>query len=541
MAVFSIKSFGGIAPKTPPRYLQDSQAQTAMNCPVFKGSIQPISNLGASVADLAKSGTIKSLYRFGQDIVSDSNYWFHWTTDVDVCRSQIAGDTSEWTFFTGDGIPKATYSSIAISGSNYPAVARPLGLAAPVSAPTATANSFSGTDGLLETRVYAMTWVNKESGFEFESAPSPASNSVDVRTGQTVALTNFPSAPGGDYIVSHRRIYRAVSGVFLFVAEIAASASNYTDSVAPDSLGEALPTTTWAAPPATLKGLTNLPNGLMAGFTGRDIYFCDPYHPHAWPESYTQTLDFPIVGLGRMDTTLAVLTKGTPYLIQGTHPDNMAVVKADIEQACVSKNSIVSLLGGVLYAAPDGLMLLSSGGSRIVTENLFDFKQWQAFFNPSSIHAYQHDNQYIAFYNNGSQSGGFIFDIRSGQFILHDMYADAGYHDLLRDKLFLALNASGNKVKPWGYGSAKSYTWRSKKFTLPQVMGFSCAQLEAEAYPMTLKFYLDSVLYHTQTVQNRDPFRLPAKVGRDLELQVEGSNEVFSLAVANSMTELASG
>ena len=33
MAVFSIKSFGGIAPITPPRYLQDSQAQTAMKLP----------------------------------------------------------------------------------------------------------------------------------------------------------------------------------------------------------------------------------------------------------------------------------------------------------------------------------------------------------------------------------------------------------------------------------------------------------------------------------------------------------------------------
>jgi hypothetical protein len=279
----------------------------------------------------------------------------------------------------------------------------------------------------------------------------------------------------------------------------------------------------------------------MAGFTGRDVYFCDPYHPHAWPEQYIQTLDYPIVGLGRMDTTLAVLTKGTPYLIQGTHPENMSVVKADIEQACISKRSIVSLMGGVLYAAPDGLMFLSSGGSRIVTEKLFDFKQWQAFFNPSSIHAYQQDNQYIAFYDNGSQSGGFIFDIRSGQFILHDMYTDAGHHDLLQDKLYLAENDSGNKVKPWGYGSSKEYVWKSKKFTLPQVMGFSCAQLEAEAYPITVKFYFDSVLYHTQTVQNRDPFRLPSKVGRDLEMQIEGSGEVFSVAIANSMTELASG
>lgn len=857
MAVFSIKSFGGIAPVVPPRYLQDNQAQTAMNCPVFQGSIQAIADLGSSVADLPKTGTIRSLYRFGQDTVSDNNYWFHWTSDVDVCRSQIAGDTSEWTFFTGDGGPKATYNSLALSGSSYPTATRPLGIPAPTTAASASADTFtpathpatlyltpshissltttygvlistvadnasdyttvnlsgtitaasvvaainaalsstvtatedsgsvkidsvatgdtaklfvkfqtgttpdtdgtfsydsspdlqatgtsdteafvvitdaeigsissgdkltvatnvgthvddvsytfsgtltaaafatyldtqlgtrveataygssvvltphnSGTgasgvityirkannvavtiltgtgsesagparlfitqsnidamegqylalevngeetiipvvdpaytsqfstlssygissenygsvepfavvtttavgtsatirvrtgdypntptftlqqaegyadeDDTLETRVYAYTFVNKESGFEFESAPSGASNSVDVRDEQTVSLSGFSSVPSG-YVITHKRIYRAVSGVYLFVKELSAAAASFTDDVKPDELGEELPTLTWSAPPQTLSGLTNLPNGIMAGFSGRDVLFCDPYHPHAWPEQYIQTIDYPVVGLGRMDTTLAVLTKGTPYLIQGTHPLNMAVVKSDLEQACVSKNSIVSLMGGVLYAAPDGLMLLSPGGSRIVTENLFDFAQWQAFFKPESIHAYQQDNQYIAFYNNGTQSGGFIFDVRSGQFILHDIYADAGYHDLLRDKLFLAVNDSGNKVKPWGYGSTKSYTWRSKKFSLPQVMGFSCAQLEAEAYPMTLKFYLDNTLYHTQTVQNRNPFRLPAKVGRDLEMQVEGSNEVFSLAIANSMTELASG
>ena len=857
MAVFSIKSFGGIAPVVPARYLQDNQAQTAMNCPVFQGSIQAIADLGASVADLPKTGTIKSLYRFGQDTVSDNNYWFHWTSDVDVCRSQIAGDTSEWTFFTGDGGPKATYNSLALSGSSYPTATRPLGIPAPTAAASASADTFtaathpatlyltpshissltttygvlistvadnasdyttvslsgtitaasvvsainaalsstvtatedsgsvkidsvatgdtaklfvkfqtgttpdtdgtfsydnspdlqatgtsdteaflvitdseigsissgdkltiatddgthvddvtytfsgnltaaafatyldtqlgthveataygssvvltphnSGTgasgaityirkandvavtiltgtgsesagparlfitqsnidamegqylalevngeetiipvvdpaytsqfstlssygissenygsvepfavvtttavgtsatirvrtgdypntptftlqqaegyadeDDTLETRVYAYTFVNKESGFEFESAPSGASNSVDVRDGQTVSLSGFGSVPSG-YVITHKRIYRAVSGVYLFVKEISAAAASFTDDVKPDELGEELPTLTWSAPPQTLSGLTNLPNGIMAGFSGRDVLFCDPYHPHAWPEQYIQTIDYPVVGLGRMDTTLAVLTKGTPYLIQGTHPLNMAVVKSDLEQACVSKNSIVSLMGGVLYAAPDGLMLLSPGGSRIVTENLFDFAQWQAFFKPESIHAYQQDNQYIAFYDNGTQRGGFIFDVRSGQFILHDIYADAGYHDLLRDKLFLAINDSGNKVKPWGYGSTKSYIWRSKKFSLPQVMGFSCAQLEAEAYPMTLKFYLDNTLYHTQTVQNRNPFRLPAKVGRDLEMQVEGSNEVFSLSIANSMTELASG
>ena len=872
MAVFSIKSFGGIAPVTPPRYLQDSQAQTALNCPVFRGSIQPLTSMGSTVATLTKTGTPKSIYRFGQDTVSDNNYWFHWLQDVDVCRSQIAGDVSEWTFFTGDGGPKATYNSLALSGSSYPTATRPLGLPAPAAACAASADPFTATaheaeiflsqtqvdqlsttygilistttddadqyttvtltgtitpesvaaaieakteldsavsatvssglvsiksiatgdtaklfvkyqtgtttdtdgtftlltdfspslsatgtadtdayvviedseigsitstdkiristhtgqvdsqgvpietthindvtfngtataaglatwlnnllgnkitataygscvvltpdtvgggangtiiyrrkvgtatsvyvteletsgsesaapatlfvtqsnidvlegnylkllvngtetilpindpayvsalttlsgygltvetygvvepfavvmtnavgtsatlslrggnypsvatfanqssegyvdeDSTLETRVYTYTWVNKEAGFEFESAPAEASGSVDVRDAQTVSLSGFSTTPGGEYVVSHKRVYRAVSGVFLFIKEIAASETTMVDDVKPDELGEVLPTTTWTEPPQTLSGLTNLPNGLMAGFSGRDIHFCDPYHPHAWPDGYIQTIDFPVVGLARMDTTLAVLTKGCPYLIQGTHPESMAVVKSDLEQACVSKRSIVNVMGAVVYASPDGLMVLSTGGSKIVTENLFNYTQWQAHFKPESIHAYQHDNQYIAFYDNGTTQGGFIFDIASGQFILHDIYATAGFQDIQRDKLFLAF--PDRTIKPWGYGTAKSYIWKSKKFTMPQVMGFSCAQLESEAYPMTVKVYADNALIHTQTVQNRNPFRLPAKVGRDWEMQVEGAHEVFSLSIANSMTELASG
>lgn len=539
MAALTIKSFGGIAPRVPARYLQDSQAQTALNCPVFQGSIQSLPDVGSSHLTLAKSGTPLSIYRFGQDTVSDTNYWFHWTTDVDVCRSQVAGDTSEWTFFTGDGTPKATYSSIALTGSNYPAASRPLGLPAPSGAASLTASSSFNADELSETRVYTYTWVNKESGFEFQSAPAPASASVDVRTNQTVTVDNFSSVPGGDYVVTHKRIYRSTAGVYLFVGEIAASATSFTDNVSADALGEELPSTYWSEPPSTLKGLTNLPNGLMAGFNGRDVYFCDPYHPHAWPETYIQTVDFPVVGLGRMDTTLAVLTKGTPYLIQGTHPETMAVVKSDLEQACVSKRSIVSMMGAVVYAAPDGLMMLSSAGSKIITEKLFSFQQWQTYFKPESIHAYQQDNQYIGFYDNDTTQGGFVFDLRTGQFILHDIYATAGFQDIQRDKLFLAF--ADKSLKTWSAGAAKSYVWKSKKFTMPQIMGFSCAQLEAEAYPMTLKVYADTNLIHTQTVQNRNPFRLPAKTGRDWEVQIEGSAEVFSLSVANSMTELANG
>lgn len=537
MVTIKVNSFQGISPRTPARYLANGQAQVALNCPVFRGSIQPLADVGGPVITLPKTSTPQTIYRFGQDTVSDSEYWFHWGQDVDVCRGQIAGDTSEWTFYTGDGAPKATYAALATAGTVYPSEARRLGLPAPTTPPTATANGSLDETATPETRVYTFTWVSKEAGLTVESAPSPPSLSTTLTPDQSVTLSGFEGAPSGPYNITHKRIYRSVSGVYLFVAEVDVAAATYDDQVAADALGEELPSLYWSQCPDDLRGLTNMPNGMMAGFVGRDVYFCEPYRPYAWPETYIQSVDYPVVGLGRMDTTLAVLTTGVPYLMQGSHPDAVAVVKSDLEQACASKRSIVSFGSSVVYAAPDGLMMLSPGGSRILTDGLFDYKQWQAYFVPESIHAYAHDNKYVAFYDNGGARGGFIYDMETGQFILHDIHATAGFQDVQRDKLFLAFD--DRSVRVWERGAPKAYLWRSKKFTASSVMGFACAQVEAEAYPLTMRVYADGVPIHTQTVESRSPFRLPAKVGRDWEIEVAGSHEVFSVALSTSMTELA--
>lgn len=535
MTAISIRQFAGISPRTPVRYLQDAQAQTALNCDVFAGSLKPINDIGSAVATLTKSGTPLTIYRFGQDTVSDANYWFHWTTDVDVARSQIPSDTSEWTFYTDGVQPKATYAALALSGSGYPTVSRPLGLPAPVTGPSVSASP-ADDSLLIESRVYTYTYVSKESGYEFESAPAPASAVVAVNDGQAVTVGSFATPPAG-YNVTHRRLYRSVSGTFLYIGEITVATTSFSDTVVAADLGEEIPTTTWLPPPATLKGLTNLPNGIMAGFTGRDVYFCEPYTPHAWPLQYMQSLDFPVVGLGRSDTTLVVLTTGTPYFIQGSHPDSMTVVKADMEQSCASKRSIVSINGVVIYASPDGLVQLSPGGSKLITERTFTRAQWQSQFLPTSIHAYASELKYVGFYNNGATSGGFVYDLITGELTVNTIYATAGYNDLLTDKLYLAF--ADRSVKIWSSGVALPLTWKSKKFSLPQEMALACGQLEADVYPMTLKIYGNGSLIHTQTVGNRNPFRLPPGKYRDWEVQVEGYNEVFAVALAHSPGELA--
>ena len=535
MAAISITSFSGVSPRTPPRYLQDNQAQTALNCPAFTGSLAPLLGLSTAVHTLAKSGIPQTIYRFGQDVRSDTQYWFSWSTPVDVVRGPIAGDTSERTFFTGaDDYPRATNNALALQGGlQYPLAAYRLGVPAPVVEAVAAVSGTPSSGALTESRVYAYTWVN---GWGEESAPSPATNQVEVQTGEVVTLSALEAIPGGEWNLTHRRIYRSVSGTYLFVAEITAAATSYIDDVQSEDLGEELPSLTWSAPPSGLSGLTGLPGGVLAGFVGRDVYLADPYHPFAWPEGYINTVDYPVVGLGRMDTTLAVLTTGTPYFLQGTHPDSMAVVESDIEQACVSKRSIVSMNGVVLYASPDGLVMLSSGGSKLFTEQLFTRAQWQDL-NPASIHAYQHDMRYVAFYDTGATTGGFVIDMTTGTFVFHTVYATAGYNDLANDTLYLAF--SDRTVKKWAAGSALAMTWKSKKFSLPQATALSCAQVGADAYPVTLKVYRDGTLVHTQSVASRSPFRLPPGCGRDWEFQIEGANEVFSVEAATSMQELA--
>jgi len=535
MTAITVTQFKGIAPRTPPRYLKQDQAQTALNCTTWLGSLQPLKDT-QYIQDFAKIGTISSIYRFGQTLDSETQYWFHWTNDVDTVRGFINGDTSERTFFTGDGIPKATDNTLSLSGGGvaYPLNAYMLGVPSPDAELIATVQGTAAEGATTETRVYTHTIVNT---WGEESAPFTAvsaQSTVDVETGQTVSIT-FPSVPSGNYNPQSRRLYRAVSGVYLFVAEVPISQAAYVDAISPDDLNEEIPSLTWLTPPGDLTGLIPLPGGVLAGFSGIDVYFSEPYRPFAWPAQYQQSVGYDIVGLGSIDTTTVVLTTGKPTFIQGSDPGGMVLVEADISQACVSKNSIVSMNGQVIYASPDGLVSLSPGGSSVITLGIYDKYQWAAL-KPESIRAYKYENRYVAFYDTGTEQGGFIYDIPSGQFTIHNMFATAGYSDLKNDTLYLAVD---NKLHKWESAAELTYTWKSKKFTFPDLMAFTCFRVNAEAYPITFSLFKDGFLHHTEAVTDREIRRLPSGYGHDYELEVTGQGEVYSIQVGQSPRELS--
>lgn len=537
------KTFRGRIAKVNPLLLGDADAQTCVNADLRHGDLRAW-NGPAFVANLAKVGAIKTIYKFGDAITNEALYWFHWTVEVDVARGQIADDTSERTYFTGDGDPKQTNNVLALTGgTEYPIASRRLGLPAPSTELIATAQGTGS--GAPETRVYLVTYVND---WGEESKPSPATSSgtstVSVLPGQTVLLTNLPAAPSGSYNVTHLRFYRSTGAVaeYFYVGQTTIGQTQFSDTVLASQLIEPIPSLYWTQPPSDMEGLVGIHNGMMAGFRDKEWILLEPYRPFAAPDEYRLQLAYPIVGHAHAGgETVAVLTTTYPYLITGTDPLSMSehMVK-DFPQGCMSKRSIVSAPGGVIYASPDGLCQIGPGmPPEVLTDGILSQEQWKAY-KPESIHAYLHDGRYVAFYDTGSIQGGFIYDPKVG-FIDLDFYATAGFADPRSDALYLAINpGAGNQVWKWAAGAAKTYTWRGKKHRVPAPSYFGLVQVLADAYPVTVKVFADdsTTAYKTLTVSSSKPVRFYPKRARDWEVEVSGSVKSNSVFLAQSMDDL---
>lgn len=398
-------------------------------------------------------------------------------------------------------------------------------------------------DRILEPRSYIYTYVND---WGEESAPSPPTDVFDCDQNDVVTLVGA-IPPAGRY-VRKMRLYRSstsnTGSAFQFVVENVAPVEDvdwptlvnrtYVDSTRQEDLQEPCPTLSWAEPPAALKGLTVLPNGIMVGFVGSRLYFCEPYVPYAWPPEYQQTTEFAIVGIGAFGQTAVVLTTGNPYYASGADSASISVQKLESNQACVSKRSIASCDGGVLYASPDGVCLAGPSGVRVVTEGAYSRSDWQAL-SPASSFARFHEGVYYIFLTVPGIC--LAVDLRSSRISTMTIGATAAYSDLLTDTLYAV---SGTSVLPLFQGAAMTGTWRSKVVVGDRHVGFTCLKVESDfTAAVTVKMYGDGVLVHTATASSRAPQRLPAGRYREIEVEVTTSANVTGVVLATSMSELA--
>ena len=222
------------------------------------------------------------------------------------------------------------------------------------------------TSDVFEARAYVYTWV---SAYQEESAPSP----FTIQQGWTDGNWNltFASPPPSDLGVERNlvttRIYRTLTSTsgstsYYWVADIPITNLYYQDNLSDANLAFniTIPSVSYFPPPANLEGLTLMPNGLMAGFVGNQIWICQPYLPHAWPPSNVFNTDFPIVGLGFTNGALVACTEANPYVLSGANPSVMSITKCQPPAPCISRGSILSTDLGVYYMTPKGLFQVTN-------------------------------------------------------------------------------------------------------------------------------------------------------------------------------------
>lgn len=363
-----------------------------------QGSTQEADFIGWRIPNNLKATITGHLLREG-DIIRitrlDESYGLSWSypgTTTDFYELLNDGTTGDWGAPSGDqhqnvrlGASADGLTDFTLVGGFYYDVDR----------------TASDSD-VLEDRTYVYTFV---SSIGEEGPPSNPSTLIPALDGDSVTLTGFDLAPIGDRDIDRIRIYRtnatSVGTEYQFVREVTIAQvsvdGQVVDAVPAAELGEIIQSTTWFIPPANMQGIVSMPNGMMVGFAGKDLYFCEPYQPHAWPPEYDQAVDYEIVGLAPFGNSVAVLTEGTPYIITGSHPRNANIRPYKINQACVNKESIASSGDKVYYSSPDGLVEIGVNGARVVTDPYAKKEEWKAF-EPGTMVGEFHDGHYFGFW-----------------------------------------------------------------------------------------------------------------------------------------------
>ncbi len=556
MAGFKLTTFSGLNEKVSPRLLPEDMAQNAENVFLDSGRIEGIktdvndpSEAGSTHPAVNIDGTTKTIFK------ASSSAWFTFTQDVDIIKSPIKEDSHGRFYFTGSGtFPKYTSTSAGITGSGpFPAASYRLGLPTPASfTSNPSVDDSTAEDGATtSSRAYIYTEITTF-GEEGPASLVTSSEIIDASNGSTVTLS-LPAASSGNYTIAKRRIYRTdLNGIFRFVKDVSGTASGTTTEAVKDALlGEEIESTDNLAPPddvtadhpdGPMLGITSMPNGITAGFSGNTLLFSEAYLPHSFPIRNQLTSKDDIVGIASIASGLLIVTKGKPLMASGTDPSAMAMVEIDANLPCTNKRSLVDMGEYAIYASPDGLVLASNSGINLITEQILTRDQWQSYY-PNNIEAYEYEGKYIAFTwdgTNASSKQGFLFDPRGQKnaFVKLDFYATAGFNDRENDELYLVI---GGVLKKFARGTSnRTYTWKSKEFYTNRPISPGVAKVSADSYSsLTFKLFADGSLKHTQTVTNSEIFRLPGGYrAKAFEIQLEGIDVVNEVCVYESPQEI---
>lgn len=397
MVALKLQNFGGMIPAVDPHLLPNTSAEIAEDVWVHTGALQGYKAL-RKIYDISNAGTHK-VFRVPM-VLRDADripnsYWLEFpSANTDIIRSPTSGDQFDRFYWASD-VARPYYNSRSRIALGHPPLV--LGVPAPTVAPGVAIVGGGPPD---ESRAYVYTWVTE---FGEEGPPSPPTLFTGAGDGTwNITLTVPDTAAETDRLLSNVRIYRTVSGVggetdYFFVGEVPKATTLFADNVASVTGNRILETLFWTEPPLDLQGFVTMPNGIVASWRKNEIWFSEPFRPHAWPVLYQISVDAPVVGCGVVGQTLIVCTEGAPYAVTGVNPGSMAQSRLATFEPCTSRGSIVSTPIGVVYSSPSGLVLASAAAAVVVSRSMLQKEDWYKLLRLPTISGTSFNGGYYAF------------------------------------------------------------------------------------------------------------------------------------------------
>lgn len=481
MATIKIGKFGGEVPRLADHLLDPSQAQLAQNVKVVSGALRAWKK-PATVFSPVRAN-VKSFYRMLH--TDGTERWLTFIEDVNVVPGAVANDSDTRVYYTGQATPRKTNYALATNNGTVtecPFDYLELGVPAPSAAPTLAVVGGSGT---TTTRSYVYTFLTS---WGEESTPSLPVTVTGFANGSW-NLSALQTTIAGKYSVTKQRIYRTLTGSdgvtnYQLVVEQNV-ATTYSDTKLDTALGSIIESSDYDVPPTDLTNLITLPNGVMAGFSPstRQICFCEPFRPHAWPAEYRYAIEYKPVAIAANGSSVLVATQGAPYIFTGAHPSTMQAVKLPSVEPGVAKLAIADVGVGVVYGTQNGFVLSSAAGASMASKDFFSRDEWQELL-PSSMKFCKYDEKLFIFYryiNAQAEAvyGGYILDRNMGVLASTNVIADYVYVDAINAKMYLLQD---NEIMEWDGDSYQwlSYTWRSKRFIMQRPVNMGVAQVDAD-------------------------------------------------------------
>lgn len=592
MVAVKLPVFSGMVPSVDKHLLDNANAQYCNNAWLYSGALNGLPKKVPVFTLLQPNTTVA--FRIPADD-TDPTYlynsrWMEFENPLtDFISAPVAADSFRRFYWTSTTIIP-TYNTYDRIVAGLPAWQ--LGVPQPANLNVTASGGASAT---LVSRAYVTTLVT-EYGEE-----GPASNPfvINGKIDDTFAVTigAVPAAQiGTTHNVKKIRLYRTITSAagtatYYRLTEVNALTTSqaYNDTMTDAVLATKpiLESTAWTAPP-DLDGFLTMPNGIVAGYKKNELWFSEAYRPHAWPAAYSLTLEHDIIGLGIINQTLVVCTKGNPYTASGVNPASITTSKLAAFEPCLSRGSIVSTEEGVFYTSPNGLILVNPGHAENITKQYISRDKWNEIMDGrvnagrlgSSYFAYGATDQNLFQINTrfvqagfsqeegtvGSSEGfmldsansnmgfGFIDDDKAIKSVKNDQLS--GECILVRDGKVVWLDQrAGYAIDPYlwkskvfqtpylqNFTAFKVYFYDPVSFTFPNPQNFNVNQVFNPATQMAIvRVYADGKLILAHELrESGELHRLPSGFRAEFwEVEIEAQIKIKSFQMATAIKELA--